>query len=287
MNGPLWAQIVIWTSILGGFLTVLGLYLGIAQFKRGKSGRLSPYRGWFYWHHIVGLVFGIVTLTWVVSGTLSMNPWGFLEGRGGDERVRLAGEPIGWGAVQRSIQALKANPPRGAVRIASASSAGELFWLAYGRDGSAVRLDSQGQPAPVMVSDLRAAAARLAKGTSIESQGTITAEDSYYFDFSIAERQDARALPVYRVVMNDADHTRYYLSPQTGQLLRKVDANSRGQRWLFSGFHRLDFTQWLRFRPVWDIVMIVLLAGGLGGTATGVYLALFRIKRDLTFRRQP
>jgi uncharacterized iron-regulated membrane protein len=41
-NGLLWSRIVIWASILGIFLTVLGLYLGIAQFKRGK--RLSPYR---------------------------------------------------------------------------------------------------------------------------------------------------------------------------------------------------------------------------------------------------
>jgi hypothetical protein len=36
-NGPLWAQIVIWTSILGGFLTVIGLILGIPQFRRGTT----------------------------------------------------------------------------------------------------------------------------------------------------------------------------------------------------------------------------------------------------------
>jgi hypothetical protein len=89
------------------------------------------------------------------------------------------------------------------------------------------------------------------------------------------------------VVLNDAEHTRYYLNRDTAQLVRRVDANSRGQRWLFSGMHRLDFAQWLRVRPVWDIVMLVLLLGGLVGTATGVYLACLRIKRDLTFRRQP
>src|SRR5215470_6697314 len=47
-NVALWSQVVIWTSLIGTFLTVVGLYLGIAQLKRG---RLSPYRGWFYWHH--------------------------------------------------------------------------------------------------------------------------------------------------------------------------------------------------------------------------------------------
>ena len=286
-DGPLWAQIVIWTSIVGGFLTVLGLYLGIAQFKRGSGGRLSPYRGWFYWHHIAGLVFGVVTLTWVVSGTFSMNPWGFLDGRGGDERVRLAGEPLPWSGIRAAIDALKQNPPADAVRIASAPSTANCSGLPRKRDGSVSRLDSEGRPAPVVVSDLEAAAQRLAKGTSIESQGMIASEETYYFNFSIAERDDARPLPAYRVVLNDAEHTRYYLSPETGQLVRKVDANGRGQRWLFSGLHRLDFTQWLRMRPVWDIVMLLLLLGGLGGTTTGVYLAISRIKRDLTFKRQP
>ena len=284
-DGRLWSQIVIWTSIVGGFLTVLGLYLGIAQFKGGRSGRLSPYRGWFYWHHIVGLVFGVVTLTWVVSGTLSMNPWGFLEGGGGDERVRLAGEPIAWRDVRGSIEALKANPPADAVRIASAPLDGKLFWIASKSDGTAIWLDAEAQPAPIGIMELRAAAQRLAKGSSIEMQETIASEDAYYFDFSIAERRDKPPLPVYRVVLNDPEHTRYYLSPETGQLLRKVDADARGQRWLFSGLHRLDFAQWMRQRPVWDVLMLVLLFGGISVTATGCYLALSRIKRDLTFRR--
>ena len=286
-DGPLWSQIVIWTSIVGGFLTVLGLYLGIAQFKRGKSGRLSPYRGWFYWHHIIGLVFGIVTLTWVVSGTFSMNPWGFLDSRGGNERALLAGAPIPWNAVRASIEALKTNPPADAVRIESAPFDGKLYWLAAKRDGSVMRLDSDGNPAPADMSVLHAAAERLARNSSIESQGTIKQEEAYYFNFSVAERNDGVPLPAYRVVLNDSDHTRYYLDPNTAQLVRRVDANSRGQRWLFNGMHRLDFASWLRMRPVWDIVMLTLLIGGLAGTATGVYLAVLRIKRDLTFRRKP
>jgi len=285
-NGPLWSQIVIWTSILGGFLTLLGLYLGIAQFRQGKSGRLSPYRGWFYWHHIAGLVFGVLTLTWVVSGTLSMNPWGFLEGRGGNERARLAGDPIAWSAVRDSLAALKTNPPEGVVRLRSAPLDSKLFWLAAKSDGSIIRLDANGAPAPLGVSELQMAGERLVQGEPIESKEIITSGDEYYFDFSVAERDDAPPFPVYRVVMNDSEHTRYYLDPRTGQLVRRVDANSRGQRWLFSGFHRMDFTAWLRIRPVWDVIVIVLLLGGLAVTGTGTYLALSRVKRDLTFKRQ-
>src|SRR5262249_52409736 len=36
-DGPLWSETVIWAAILGTFLTVLGLYLGFAQFRRSKD----------------------------------------------------------------------------------------------------------------------------------------------------------------------------------------------------------------------------------------------------------
>jgi len=286
-NGPVWAQIVIWTSIVGGFLTVLGLYLGIAQFKRGRSGRLSPYRGWFYWHHIVGLVFGVVTLTWVLSGTLSMTPWGLFVSAPGNERVRLAGEPIPWSEIRGSLESLQANPPAGEiVSLASAPLDGKLFWLAAHRDGAIERLDAEGRQAPVQTGDLTEAAKRLAGTNGIASEEMMNAQDAYYFDFQGFAERDPLLLPVYRVIVNDAEQTRYYLDPRSGNLLGKADANGRSQRWLFSGLHRFDFTEWLRARPVWDIIVLVLMLGGVGVTATGVYLALSRIKRDLTFKRQ-
>ena len=83
---------MVWTSIVGTFWTVIGLYIGIAKYRRYKSGRWSPYRGWFYWHHITGLVFGVLTLTWVMSGLFTMNPFGFLDSDVGlAERPALAG----------------------------------------------------------------------------------------------------------------------------------------------------------------------------------------------------
>jgi hypothetical protein len=286
-NGPLWARIVIWTSILGGFLTIIGLFLGVSQLKRGSNGRISPYRGWFYWHHLAGLLFGVVTLSWVVSGTLSMNPWGFLEGGGGNERVRVAGESLTWSAVRDSVDAIRQIAPPGVVRLTTAILDGKLFWIAAKGDGAVQRLDAQGRNAVVTAADLQAVAQRLAGTAPIESQELVTGEDSYYFVFSIAERRDPPPFPVYRIILNDAQHTRYYLDPGTAELLRKVDADGRGYRWLFSGLHRLDFAAWLRLRPIWDTVTLALLLGGIALTATGTYLALSRIKRDLTFRRAP
>ncbi|HEX5005655.1 MAG TPA: PepSY domain-containing protein, partial [Hyphomonadaceae bacterium] len=58
----LWTQIIIWTSLAGCFLTVLGLFVGIRQFRRRHSTNklASPYRGVKFWHHMTGLVFGVL-----------------------------------------------------------------------------------------------------------------------------------------------------------------------------------------------------------------------------------
>jgi hypothetical protein len=276
-DGPLWSATITWAAILGTFLTVLGLYLGIAQFRRGKDGRLSPYRGAFYWHHLAGLVFGIFTLTFVVSGLISMNPWGFLEGGGGGggEIGRLEGPITTWGEIRTSLAALQARAPD-AISVTTAPLAGKLFWLATSGDETVTRFDAAGNAAPLPAEDLAAAAERITGTNGIAAQGLLNQEDAYYFS-----HHDEVALPVYRVIANDAEHTRYYLNPISGALVSRADTTARWHRWLFEGLHRLDFAAWLRARPAWDIIVITLMLGGLAGSATGVWLALRRIRSDV------
>ncbi len=184
--------------------------------------------------------------------------------------------------MRASLAAIQANPPSGeVVNLASAPLDGKLFWLASRSDGTVERLDSNGKPAPVALQDLKDAAQRIAGTTPIESEEMISEEDAYYFS-----HHDAVVMPAYRLILNDAERTRYYFDPSSAQVVRRMDANSRTRRWLFDGLHRMDFTGWLRWRPVWDIVTILLLLGGIAVTGTGTYLALSRIKRDLTFTRQ-
>jgi hypothetical protein len=274
----LWSEIVVWASIIGTFLTAVGLYIGVSQLRLKSKGKLSPYRGWFYWHHMTGLVFGIVTLTWVVSGLISMNPWGFLESRrSGAEQSKITGEPLWWDAVRMSLDDIRNQPAViDAVRVAAAPFDGRLYWLVTGRDGATARIDATGHLAPLSTTDLADAAARISAGAGITEQGMIDGEDAYYF-----RRDDALGLPVYRVIVGDEDGTRYYLDAVGGSLLQRVDTNARWHRWLFGGLHRIDFTSWMRVRPLWDIIVLFLMSGGLALAITGFYLALRRIWSDI------
>jgi hypothetical protein len=275
-NAVLWTEIVIWTSVLGTFLTLLGLYLGITQFK-ARAG-FSPYRGWLYWHHIAGLVFGIGTLTFVVSGLISMNPWGFLEDqRPGGEQARLEGRLLKWGELRASLDAVRAKPEvAGSVSLVTAPFAGRLYWIATRQDGTVTRLDAEGNTAPVSQLDLSEAAKRIAGDTEIAEQALIGEEDAYYF-----QQRERFVLPVYRVVLRDDESTRYYVDPHSGALLQRADGTARQYRWLFGGLHRIDFTAWMRARPTWDIIMLTLMLGGLASTVTGFYLAVQRIRNDV------
>jgi hypothetical protein len=127
----LWSQVVIWLSLAGVFLTVIGLYIGITQYRTLRSGRKSPYRGIGLWHHYAGLLFGLFILTWVGSGFLSMNPWGMFDFGGGEAaRKRLQGVPLYSEEVGSFVENLpKAQLPAGTVRVEVIPCAGSsMHW---------------------------------------------------------------------------------------------------------------------------------------------------------------
>ena len=141
-NTTLWSNLLIWTSILGTFLTFIGLCVGIAHFKCEIRRAASPYSGAFYWHRMAGLTFGLVTLTWVLSGLISMNPWGFLEsGRGADEVALIEGQSIKWGEVRASVEKVRRRKDvENSVSLVTAPLDRQLYWRATQIDGKAIRL---------------------------------------------------------------------------------------------------------------------------------------------------
>jgi hypothetical protein len=269
-NTRLWTQVVIWTSVAGIFLTAVGLYLGLVAWRPFGDRRLSPFRGLMAWHHLTGLVTGILTLTWVASGLVSMNPWGFLEGGEDPAPGLIAGARPRFAEVQAALESVAAlAPPVAQVRLAPLD--GHVFLLA----GDA-RFDAQGHAAPVTPADLAAAGRRLG---AVASQGLMTTEDAYYFS-----HHDRVTLPVWRVLL--ADGRRVYLDPHSGVLLASLDGSAKSYRWLHEGLHRFDVVPGFRRGPVWAAVTLALLAAVTFGVGTGVWLGCRRIGLDLTRLRR-
>lgn len=271
-DGEVWSQVVIWTSLLGCFLTITGIWTGIARLRRKRNGGIgSPFRGIWWWHHIFGLCFGLLTLTWVTSGLVSMNPWGFLGSMAGlAERERLAGT-VRWRDIAAAMAAAK-DLPASTVRLEAAPLDGQVYLVAVEAGGKSTRLAADGKPSLLTDGELRLA---LNNGPPLASLTLLREEDSYYYAHKFSA-----PLPVWRAILADAERTRLYIDPVSGRLIRAFDGNGRSFRWLQNGLHSLDLPL-LRKRPVWDIVVLPLLAMVTLVCATGTWMGVGRIRRDL------
>ena len=77
-HSTLWYRLLVWAAAAGCVLTLSGLAVGVTRLTRRQR---SPYSGIMRWHHYSGLVFGAAAFTWVLSGALSMDPFGWHAGR--------------------------------------------------------------------------------------------------------------------------------------------------------------------------------------------------------------
>jgi uncharacterized iron-regulated membrane protein len=272
-----WSQVVIWTSLLGIVLTVTGLYLGIKHLDTRGSRLSSPYRGLRWWHHILGLVFGLLTFTWLLSGLFSMTPWGLLESEGAfREKRRMENISLD---VQQAIDVarrLAEADMKDIVHVASAPLDGKLFLNVSTRE-TVARFDAETlAPAPLERETIEALAKNLRPDASIASLGWLTEPEAYYY---ASHNYGEREFPVLRVLFEDEQQTRYYLSARDGSILQKSDSNARWSRWLFEGLHRFDFSATLRQRPLWDVIVLTLMLGVTALALTGVYLSWRHLKR--------
>lgn len=302
-NGALWVEVVIWTSVAGTFLTLTGLYVGLKRYRwRRKSQRSpdnvtaaaghgirnykkrSPYTGLWYWHHILGLVFGVLTLTWVFSGLLTMNPWGWLT----SPRDTIAQDMQGtftWGEAQSFLRALANDQRNGSFsadirQLSSSSFANELSVLAYDAKGDQIRrLDSDArEAAPVSVAMVVQRLNTL--GLSNASVAMMMEEDLYYY-----EHKSPIDLPVIKASIDEGARM-LYVQPDSGQM-QVMNGTQRLSRWTRVGMHRLDYPG-LKSRPVWDMLVIVMLFGVTCLVATGTWMSFRRIRQDtkLAFKKR-
>lgn len=270
---PLWYNFVVYASVLGVFLTVSGMYVGLRMYGRGK--RKSPFRGLALWHHWTGLIFGVLTLTWVASGLFSMNPWGWFESDGPGQEVRaLAGRSATREDVAALYQAVAAKPQTGVVAAELSMQAGKAWAILARADGTRLRATLPDLlPAPLTGQELRRLAGLARPGAQILSQELIAAPDAYHY----SHHNDV-VLPAWRLIYTGEDQTRFYFDPRTGELINFADAPTRSFRWWHLGLHRFDFPI-LRERPVWDLVVVPLMLGVSLLCLIGLWLGMRRLLR--------
>jgi hypothetical protein len=308
-NGPLWTEVIIWSSLAGCLMCATGLVWGairfspFARFSLKRVASRSPYAGWMKWHHYAGLVFGLVTLTWVYSGLLSMGPFNWFRPAGSGNQMREARPRLPVAAtVERLRTAHAAFLPAFAPKtLRMVRIDAEHYWVAE-RPPSVAEADRWRSPSLLPrtfrphlerayvslahpergvidrfpVETLKAAAREAIGETPVAESVWLQGYDGYYYD-----ARGADPLPVLRIKYADPQETWLYLDPKTGGVVQRSERVTRLRRWLYQGLHSLDFPLLYYRRPLWDIVVIVFSIGGVALSVTTMAPAWRRLAGHL------
>lgn len=277
-QGLLWNDLIVYGSVAGCVLCILGLAIGVWRFSVGRrflrATSMSPYVGWLRWHHYAGLLFGVITLTWTFSGLLTMSPWNlFPQGPDNVEVEAIRGDGVALDRfVVTPVAALgefhKAFQPK---EIEFVQFMGTPFYSATDAGRKVLVSAGSGPPGTrrsFTREELIAAATAAMGGQPPVDAAWLTEYDSYYYD-----RTGDRPLPVLRAKFNDPDETWLYLNANDGALVGGEVRGSRAERWFYQALHSLDFPGVYQTAWLWYPLIIGLSLGGVALSATSVVIA--------------
>jgi hypothetical protein len=282
VKDQMWRQIVLWTSGVGAVLAVLGIILSMTQFA-------TRYAGFMRWHYVTGTIFGVFALTWVFSGWLSMEPYFWASGGGTGNRIRqtLSGGPLDLTAFPAVgpgtwYDVLAARFPK---EIEFARIQDDPYFIARGIAPEPVLLSASPFAVRREPFSIESLMNRVRQGNPnveiVESQ-VLSAYDSYYHPGGSEARRPP--LPVLRVKFGDPDATWFYIDPHMGQVAGRFTWRQRLERWVYHGFHSLDFNFWYYNGTVWRATMVALNAGGALLSGIGLVLAVKRVKKGISHK---
>jgi hypothetical protein len=280
----LWTNVVMWSAVAGGVLSVSGLVWGFWQLIRARQ---SPYAGLMRWHHYIGLAFGAFTLAFVFSGLLSMEPWDWTPGTAPTRAQRHAMAGTGLEVPALTVPALQTIAATIAAEIPIKEIEllpfrGKVYAEAYRSPTSPELSIVLGSPGDVVAArlplehrlvaiddptrtlrrfaneDVEAAARGAMASADVRDATWLADYDAYYYD-----RDRRLPLPALRVRFADPAGTWLYVDPYRGAIVRKEERLTRLNRWLYRGLHSWDFPGLYQRRPLWDLFVIAISLGGI------------------------
>ncbi len=283
---PLWTKVVIWASGIGTVASLLGLIAGIGMYSPSKRYRLQgeptgiPYIGFKRWHMMLGLLFGVVTCTWVFSGMLSMQPrFVGIE----SDALRIANALRG---RRLAMTAFQPKPPGAALLQGAGLNVKELEFVFFGGQPNYLARESPRRSRIVPIEGVAAEQfdgarilqliAAASRPAAVSETRLVTKYEAYYLD-----RHQQHPLPALFVRLNDPQNSMFYIDVKTARIVESYDGRSRWNRWLYHGLHSWDLPWLYRNRPAWDIVILVLLLGGTCLSVTSVIIGFQLLRRTL------
>jgi hypothetical protein len=97
------------------------------------------------------------------------------------------------------------------------------------------------------------------------------------FDIYGQLRESSLPPNTLRIILSDPMQTWIHIDMDSGQIVSVMNRSRRLYRWLFNGLHSLDFPGLANHRPLWDVLILSMLAGGFFFSITGVVVGWKRL----------
>lgn len=282
IHNTLWFQLIVWLSSLGFLMVITGMVTGIVRYKKKPNAKFKRFKNkWYNYHYYFGLFFGIFICTWIFSGWMSMTPFSWTPSTSLNKK-----ELQDW--QKRSFQLTEITPEiwnnffdktknKSIQEVDFTLFNKEVYAIVYA--DSSKQLHNLNRPNRIPeIGDYITVVQGFNINNKITSVKLLDKYDNYYYS-----RHNTKELPIIRV--NTTNKISYYINPKTTKMIYKCATRNRIQRWIYHGLHSLDFSFLAWNRPLWDIVLFILLIGGTIVSFTGVVLGFRFLKRKIKKKR--
>jgi hypothetical protein len=271
-----WDVTVWWLSLVGIVVAVAGAVLGIVRtatsLRRRRNPVVSAFAGWMKWHHLTGLAGGVLLITWIFSGWLSMD----------HSRLFSTGAPDRKAVVlYRGLSTEAATAAVGLGQIAALGPFKELeiaavdgqAWLVMRGPNHVVPAATSGAALPRLPDDVLIAAVHHAWPDAPVRAEAIPADDFYGRSVTETFPETMR-----RFVVESVPPLWIHVDAASGDIVTVMDRSRRVYRWLFNGLHNFDLPGLTANRTLRIAVMLPLLALGFALSLTGVVIGVRRLR---------
>lgn len=286
----LWRNLFVVLCSIGCVMIISGMIVGIVwtvKSRRSSKKRWSPFTlksgAWLYWHHIAGLLFGLVVLSWMFSGWMTVRrlpKWI----SGPDPRIELSAlADIGTIGTDETLQfqTLLAQYPD-AKQITFAHYMGRPYYRVEEGDHSATYLEINGSNiAPMALSEEEILSYLQSLDLEIEVKQSRVMD--HYDGYYLPQPREKESLPLPVVEVTTTEGTTLYIALKAPI----VTVQNRATRLNDIVYHKLHSFKylWAYHHPTLRIcVMYFLLTGGLVVSVTGMVIAWRALKRSFKSR---
>ena len=271
IHNTFWSQLIMWLSSLGLLMIITGIITGIVRYKKRPRANFKRFKNkWYNFHYYFGLLFGTFIFTWIFSGWMSMTPFNWTPSTNlSDEELQL------WQKGNFTLKKITSKEWKNFTIDIKKSKFQEIKFSYFNGNIFTTKFDDADEnltnisiPEVIPeITDYKNIIESFPVNNIITKTSLLTTYDNYYYS-----RHNTKKLPVIRI--DTHSETSYYIDPKTTKVIYKCATKNKIQRWIYNGLHSLDFSFLAWKRPLWDIVLIILLIGGtivcLSGTVMGI-----------------